>query len=135
MAVRLKRPADGALVRGLVRADFWSSRFVRLSLVPVTILLILAFPLAALAQGETIGGTLAYRAGDERTPVEGVSITVSQDGNEIGTAVSDAEGRWAVPLPGPSTARGALGLRRITYGVTGGPGTGARTGLWVGGSR
>ena len=116
MAVR-QRPAGSRPVRGLVGADFWSSLFVRLSLVPVAILLILAFPLAALAQGETIGGTLVYRVGDERTPVEGVSITVSQDGNEIGTAVSDAEGRWAVPVPGAGTYQVTLDVTTLPEGV------------------
>jgi branched-chain amino acid transport system permease protein len=83
----------------------------------MAILLTLAFPLAALAQGETIGGTLVYRAGDERTPVEGVSITVSQDGSEIGTAVSDAEGRWEVPLPGAGTYQVTLDVTTLPEGV------------------
>src|SRR6187455_2507383 len=67
------------------------------------IVLMLAMPFPAFAAGETLGGTLAYRAGDERAPVEGVSITVSQDGTEVGTAVSDGEGKWEVPLPGAGT--------------------------------
>ena len=117
MAVKLQKPADVPLVRGPDRADFWSSRFVRLSFVPVAILLILAFPLAALAQGETIGGTLVYRAEGERTPVEGVVITVSQDGTPIGTAVSDAEGRWEVPLPGPGTYQVGLDSSTLPEGV------------------
>ena len=57
-------------------------------------------PLAAFAEGETIGGTLIYRVDDDRIPVEGVVVTVSQDGNEIGIGVSDAEGKWVVAVPG-----------------------------------
>ncbi len=94
------------------------SRPVRLLFIVAASLFSLAWPLAALAQGETIGGTLAYRAGDERTPVEGVTITVSQDGTETGTAVSDAEGRWEVPLPGPGTYRVTLDVTTLPEGVT-----------------
>ena len=118
MAVRLQIPADVPLVRGPGGAGFWLSRIVRLSLVLVAIVLILAFPLAALAQGETISGTLVYRAEGERTPVEGVTISVFQDGTQIGTAVSDAEGRWEVPLPGPGTYQVTLDVTTLPEGVT-----------------
>jgi len=81
-------------------------------------MLSLAFPLTVLAQGGTIGGTLVYRAAGERTPVEGVTITVSQDGTQIGTAVSDADGRWEVPLPGPGTYQVTLDGSTLPEGVT-----------------
>ncbi|HUG74305.1 MAG TPA: branched-chain amino acid ABC transporter permease [Acidimicrobiia bacterium] len=93
------------------------SRPVRLLLVLAGTLIILASPLSALAQDETIGGTLVYRAADERTPVEGVTISVSQDGTEIGSAVSDAEGRWEVPLPGPGTYQVTLEVTTLPEGV------------------
>jgi branched-chain amino acid transport system permease protein len=83
----------------------------------MAILLVLAFPLVALAQGETIGGTLVYRAEGERTPVEGATILVSQDGTQIGTAVSDADGRWEVPLPGPGTYQVTLDVATLPEGV------------------
>ena len=116
----MARPRSRArppLAAGPRRPARWLSRPVRLLLAAAAILLILAFPLAVLAQGETIGGTLAYRAGDERTPVEGVSITVSQDGNEIGTAVSDAEGVWDVALPGTGTYQVILDVSTLPEGV------------------
>ena len=81
-------------------------------------MLSLAFPLTVLAQGGTIGGTLVYRAAGERTPVEGVTLTVSQDGTQIGTAVSDADGRWEVPLPGPGTYQVTLDGSTLPEGVT-----------------
>lgn len=93
------------------------SRRVRLLLVLAGTLFILASPLSALAQGETIGGTLVYRAGDERTPVEGVTIRVLQGGTEIGSAVSDAEGRWEVPLPGAGTYEVTLDVTTLPEGV------------------
>lgn len=94
------------------------SRSARFLFGSLAIIFIFAFPLAALAQGETIGGTLVYRAEGERTPVEGVTITVSQDGTQIGTAVSDAEGRWEVPLPGPGTYKVTLDVATLPEGVT-----------------
>ena len=56
----------------------------------------------ALAQdtesAESISGVLRY----EREPVEGVTFTVTTpDGTEVGTAETDAEGRWLVPVPQP----------------------------------
>jgi branched-chain amino acid transport system permease protein len=81
------------------------------------IILLLAWPLPALADGETIGGTLSYRADDERTPVEGVSITVSQDGTEAGSAVSDAEGKWEVALPGAGNYKVTLDVSTLPEGV------------------
>ena len=80
-------------------------------------LLVLLFPLSVLAEGESIGGTLLVRVGDERTPVEGVSITVSQDGTEIGTAISDADGKWQVPLPGEGTYQVTLDVSSLPEGV------------------
>ena len=117
MAVRLPKPPDGFLVPKSGRAVSWTSRSVRFALGSMVLLLVLAFPMAALAQGETIGGTLVYRAEGERTPVEGVTITVSQDGTPIGTAVSDAEGRWQVPLPGPGTYQVTLDVATLPEGV------------------
>ena len=93
------------------------SRPLRLTLGSVAALLIASLALPALAQGETIRGTLSYRADDERTPVEGVTVTVSQDGNEIGSAVSDAEGEWEVALPGPGTYQVTLDVSTLPEGV------------------
>jgi branched-chain amino acid transport system permease protein len=81
------------------------------------IILLLAWPLPARAEGETLGGTLSYRAGDERTPVEGVSITVSHDGTEAGSAVSDAEGKWEVALPGAGNYKVTLDVSTLPEGV------------------
>ncbi len=50
---------------------------------------------------ESISGTLQTRdENDERVFVEGVTFIVfDADGNEVGSAVSDADGVWSVPLP------------------------------------
>ena len=66
---------------------------------------ILAVNGTAMAQNgeETVGGTM--RAKDdagEKIFVEGVEFSVVDvDGNEVGTATTNAEGVWLVELPGP----------------------------------
>jgi neutral amino acid transport system permease protein len=56
-------------------------------------------PGIASAEGEQVTGTLqTSRSG----PIEDVKVTVTTpDGNEVGTATTDADGKWAVDLPGP----------------------------------
>lgn len=60
---------------------------------------IAAVPQSGQEPDEAVQGTL--RDGDGE-PVPEVTFIVSDaDGTEIGQAVTDAEGRWQVPLPGP----------------------------------
>lgn len=66
---------------------------------------------------ETIGGTLLQRVDDERLPVEGVVLTVTQDGAEIGTATSDAEGNWEFPLPAPGSYDVQIDVGSLPEGV------------------
>ena len=118
MAARPRKPADGPLLPEPGRAGRRVPRPARILLGLAAILVLLAWPLPVLAEGETIGGTLVYRAGSERTPVEGVTITVSQDGTQIGSAVSDAEGKWEVALPGPGTFTVTMDVTTLPEGVT-----------------
>jgi len=74
----------------------------------------------ALAQDgggtETIRGFL--RA--EGEPVPGVTITVSSsDGDEIGSAETDAEGAWEVPVPGPGEYEVVLDTETLPADVPG----------------
>jgi branched-chain amino acid transport system permease protein len=78
---------------------------------------VLAFPLAALAEGEVMAGTLISRQGQDRVPVAGVTIVVSQDGTEIGRATSDDQGAWEVPLPGGGTYSVKLDVTTLPEGV------------------
>jgi branched-chain amino acid transport system permease protein len=95
------------------------SRPVRLVLVLMGILFSLAWPLTALAEGEVIRGSLVYRADGERNPVEGVTITVTaEDGSQVGTATSDADGNWEVPLPAAGTFKVTLDVTTLPEGVT-----------------
>jgi neutral amino acid transport system permease protein len=101
-----------------VAAGRWPTWLARILLAGVASLLVLAFPLAAFAQGETIGGTLAYQDEGERKPVAGVTIVVARDGEQVGTAVSEADGRWEVALPGPGTYDVRLDETSLPEGVT-----------------
>lgn len=83
----------------------------------ITLLLVVAAPLAALAEGETIGGTLEKIDGDERTPVEGVTIEVELDGTPVGSDQSDAGGVWEIPVPGAATYLVRLDVDTLPEGV------------------
>ncbi len=74
------------------------ARFAWFWLAAITIVAVT--PFASFAAGESIGGSLIQRLGDERLPVEGITITVIQDGTEIGTGVSGTDGKWEIPVPG-----------------------------------
>lgn len=54
---------------------------------------------------ESVSGTLqAEDENGERIFIEGVTFIVfDEDGNEVGSAVTDADGAWSVGLPGPGT--------------------------------
>ncbi len=68
----------------------------------VALLLLFLVPaIPARADGENVKGTLVQRVDGERVPVEGVVVVVLQDDVEVGTATSNAEGAWEIPLPGP----------------------------------
>ncbi len=83
----------------------------------IAIVAFFSFPLAAHAEGETIKGTLEKIDGDVREPVAGVTVTVESDGAEIGSAVSDAEGNWEVPVPGPGSYLVRLEVDTLPEGV------------------
>ena len=72
----------------------------------------------ALAQGESIGGTLEWIEGTDRTPVEGVTVAVSQDGTFIGNATSDEQGNWSVPVPESGLYQVEIDVDTLPEGVT-----------------
>ena len=67
------------------------------------IIAVLAIPGLAMADGEAIGGALFLATEDGRDPVQGVTITVSQDGTAVGEATSDPDGAWNVAVPAAGT--------------------------------
>lgn len=71
-------------------------------------------PSASDEAAESVQGTLRD---PDREPLEGVTITVTQDGGEIGSATTDAEGKWSVPLPGPGSYTVTLDVAGLPEGV------------------
>ncbi|MCP4226285.1 MAG: branched-chain amino acid ABC transporter permease [Actinomycetia bacterium] len=73
----------------------------------------------ALSQeaGEEIRGVLESIEGTERTLIAGVGISVSLDGTVVGSAVSNENGEWSVPVPGPGAYQVELDVSTLPEGV------------------
>ncbi len=85
-------------------------------------MLLLAAPVGAQQQeagGESVRGTLLNRTDEgEQEPVEGVEITVAtEDGEEVDTAESDADGAFEIPVPGPGRYVVTLDEETLPEGV------------------
>jgi neutral amino acid transport system permease protein len=78
-------------------------------------LAVLAGP--AAAQDSSIRGELERIDNEAGQPVEGVNITVVLDGTEIGSAVSEADGSWEIPVPGAGTYEVSLDVGSLPDGV------------------
>lgn len=67
------------------------------------------------AQGEAISGTLMAPIGEggAREPIEGVKITVSQDGKDIGSATSGKDGKWQIAVPHAGTYQVTLDVKTL----------------------
>ncbi|WP_238146694.1 branched-chain amino acid ABC transporter permease [Ornithinimicrobium murale] len=63
---------------------------------------------------ETLRGSIR---GPDREPVPGLTITVTQDGTEVGTGTTNDNGQWEVPLPGPGTYSASLDPAELPEGV------------------
>ena len=61
-----------------------------------------------------VGGQLLD---DDKEPVVGVEIGVEQDGEEIGSAETDEDGRWLVEVPGAGTYSVTLDVDSLPDGV------------------
>jgi branched-subunit amino acid ABC-type transport system permease component len=71
---------------------------------------------SAEAATEVVTGTLQTRGSG---PIEGIEITVTTpDGDEVGDATSDENGRWEVELPGPGQYVVTLNADDLPEGVT-----------------
>ena len=75
-----------------------------------------AAPAQAQDSSESVRGVLRF----EREPVEGIRIVVTTpDGAEVGEGVSDADGRWEVPVPEPGAYVVTLDVATIPEGIPG----------------
>ncbi len=85
-------------------------------LLAVLALLFGAAPAQAQDSSESVRGVLRF----EREPVEGIRIVVATpDGTEIGEGVSDADGRWEIPLPEPGAYVVTLDVTTIPEEIPG----------------
>ena len=83
----------------------------------LTIIVLLASPSSAQDTESSIKGRLEKIDGGEREAVEGVSILVAQDGGEIGTASSLADGTWEIPVPAGGIYQVTLDVGTLPDGV------------------
>ena len=83
----------------------------------IAVLAIFAMPVAALAEGETLKGTLEKIDGEVREPVGGVTITVEADGEIVGTVESAPDGAWEIPVPGAGEYLVRLEVDTLPEGV------------------
>lgn len=83
------------------------------ALVAVTLLPLMTATPAAHAAGEVLQGRLVDPAGD---PVADVEVTVVQDGEEVGVAISAEDGRWSVPVPAAGEYEVALNEETLPDG-------------------
>jgi len=81
------------------------------------IAIVVMTPFASFAAGESIGGTLIQKAGDEKIPVAGVTVTVLQDGAEVGSGISGDDGKWEVPVDGAGIYEVRLETSTLPEGV------------------
>ncbi|MXW26368.1 MAG: branched-chain amino acid ABC transporter permease, partial [Dehalococcoidia bacterium] len=66
-------------------------------------------------EGEAFSGTLRF----EGEPVEGVRISVVDSAGEVvGEAVSGADGKWRVELPGPGTYQATIDTNTLPEGIS-----------------
>lgn len=56
--------------------------------------------------------------GPDRQPVTGLTVTVSLDGTEVGSATTDDKGQWQVPLDKPGTYTVSIDPAALPEGVT-----------------
>jgi branched-chain amino acid transport system permease protein len=56
--------------------------------------------------------------GEDDTPIEGAEIVVRSDGEEVGRATTDAEGRFEIGLPGPGEYEAELQTDTLPEGAT-----------------
>jgi branched-chain amino acid transport system permease protein len=91
------------------------ARFAWFWLAAIT--LVAVSPIASIAAGESIGGKLIQTVGTEKTPVESATVIILQDGIEIGTGQSDAEGAWEIPVPAAGLYDARLDTSTLPDGV------------------
>lgn len=74
-----------------------------------------AAPASAQTGGEAVRGVFRYQG----EPVQGIRVNVAaESGAAVGTATSDAQGRWTLELPGPGRYQVEIDEESLPEGVT-----------------
>ena len=81
------------------------------------VLLGVVAPFANAQESTSIMGTLEAIDDEDRTPVEGVIITVQQDGTAVGETLSAADGTWEIPVPAGGIFQVTLDVDTLPDGV------------------
>ena len=81
------------------------------------VLLGVVAPFANAQESTSIKGTLEAIDDEDRTPVEGVIITVQQDGTAVGETLSAADGTWEIPVPAGGIFQVTLDVDTLPDGV------------------
>jgi branched-chain amino acid transport system permease protein len=110
-------PAAGAPGSGPTRGRRWYLvRLVLVGFFGLGLAVVVPGTAQAEGQGEALQGTLQARTFG---PIEDVEVSVtSPDGDEVGTATTDENGRWEVELPGPGSYVVTLDSAALPEGVT-----------------
>ncbi len=84
------------------------------------VIVALAFGLfAPAAFGQDSGLVISGTARDvNREPVEGIAYMVTLDGELVGEATTDAEGKWEVPVPGAGTYVVSIDISTLPDGLS-----------------
>ena len=94
----------------------WAARFGLATL--VAILAGLAVPVAVGAQDRTADLEISGTARVGRDAVEGVRFVVELDGELVGEAVTDGEGKWEIPLDQPGSYVVVIDVESLPDGVS-----------------
>jgi len=86
-------------------------------LIALLLLVVATGATPAFGAGEAIKGKLRATFEEERTPVAGVTVDVSQDGQAVGSDVSAEDGTWLVPVPGAGTYQVTVDVSTLPDGV------------------
>ena len=108
------RPTGVGLTGGVPRVQ----RRIMAAMGAVFVALVALFAMAqpAAADGEQISGRLENRVEGKKTPISGVTITVTGGGFE-GTATSGADGKFVIPVPGQGEYEVTIDVTTLPDGV------------------
>ena len=82
----------------------------------VALVALFAMAQPASAEGEQVSGRLENRVDGKKTPISGVTITVTGEGFD-GSTTSGTDGKWAIPLPARGSYEVSIDVSTLPEGV------------------